>query len=52
MRDFFTGRTPFIHHDKDKNVALSDLLLIPAFKVMFYVSLALTSIGFVISLVL
>ena len=51
LRDFFTGRTPFIQRDKDENITLGDLLMIPAFKVMFYVSLALTSLGLVISLV-
>jgi serine/threonine-protein kinase len=51
LRDFFTGRTPFIQRDKDKKITLGDLLMIPVFKVMFYVSLALTSLGLLVSLI-
>jgi serine/threonine-protein kinase len=50
LRDFFTGSTPFIQRDTDEKIEFSDLLLIPLFKVMFYVSLGLTSIGLLISL--
>ncbi|WP_232528626.1 serine/threonine protein kinase [Pelolinea submarina] len=50
LRDFFTGNTPFIQRDADEKIKFSDLLLIPLFKAMFYVSLGLTSIGLLISL--
>ncbi|MDK2981287.1 MAG: eukaryotic-like serine/threonine-protein kinase [Chloroflexota bacterium] len=52
LRDFFTGRTPYIQRDTDTHVSLTDLLSIPAFKTLFYASIAVTSLGFVLALIL
>jgi len=52
LRDFFTGRTPFIQHDQHSKINLDDLLTIPVFKALFYTSLVLTSLGLVLALVL
>ncbi len=52
LRDFFTGRTPFIQHDQHSKINLDDLLTIPVFKALFYTSLVLTSLGLVLALIL
>lgn len=52
LRDYFTGRSTYIQRDSDEPLKLKELLLIPPFRILFYVSLALTTLGLLAALII